>query len=133
MWKKMKSIDPFFLGKKIKLTKYEGGVVYGKITKITDGCIIFETKRAVSLLGIRFIREISLADKESLRNYPVVEIKYKKPDEKNVVSPREVLTQVTSNQISETRNIVTKRRRSNDFSYSTWWAKENIDIKEVEK
>jgi len=56
MWVSMKQedIEPF-LHKQIKLVQNNGFILNGTIEKITDDCVLFETKQATSLININAI------------------------------------------------------------------------------
>jgi len=48
----------FFLNKDVRLVKSDGFVLTGKILKVGDEKILFETNQATSLISVGSIREI---------------------------------------------------------------------------
>jgi len=95
----MKHIPPEYLNKKVKLINRDGFVVYGYITKIDSTFICFETKKKMSLLGIRFIEDISLAKRRDISQSSPVENK-----------PKETF----------------RNDKEQEFLYSKWWKNEKI-------
>ena len=93
----MKYIPREYLNKKIKLTRRNGSVVFGRIVEINRTCISFETKSKISLLGIAFIENISLAKRGDISQSSPVENK-----------PKENL-------------------RKQDFLYSKWWKHSRVE------
>ena len=105
----MKHIPQEYLNQKVKLTKRDGYIIYGYITEINRTCICFETKSKVSLLGIRFIEDISLAKH--------IDISPSSPTEKKQSGASVVnLPQLDKG----------KSRKDASFSYSKWWRHEVI-------
>ena len=54
----------FFLDKTVRLVKSDGFVLTGKILKITDDDIIFETRQATSLISKDNVKELVLKKKK---------------------------------------------------------------------
>ncbi len=48
----------FFLNKNVRLVKSDGFVLTGKILKVDDEKILFETSQATSLISIKNIKEL---------------------------------------------------------------------------
>lgn len=50
----------FFLDRTVRLVKSDGFVLTGKILRVADDNILFETKQATSLISIDHIKELVL-------------------------------------------------------------------------
>lgn len=92
----MKHIPREYLNQKVRLVQEDGRVLFGRITKIDLTFICFETKSKTSLLGIRFIDDVSLVKHSDISQSSPVESK-----------PR-------------------SRSRNNVFQYSKWWKNSNV-------
>ena len=53
-----------FLDRTVRLVKSDGFVLTGKILKVTDDDILFETKQATSLISTDHIKELVLKKRE---------------------------------------------------------------------
>ena len=56
-----------FLDRTVRLVKSDGFVLTGKILKVTDDDILFETKQATSLISTDHIKELVLKKEDNVR------------------------------------------------------------------
>jgi len=57
---KREDIDDYFLNKEVKLVKSDRFTLYGKILKVNDDSLLFETRQATALISLDNIYEILL-------------------------------------------------------------------------